>query len=147
MNPLVELLDESVPVQGFFEALGFETVFAYYQDDEDVEYDDVEDYDPEHVIATWHPEIEGKTLMGVWDTEDGMVACFVEPTTPFARALLRFSQNWGVDECGSCDYPGAEKEWCPKSERPCGHHCNCSWTHDVCCWCNKEFENSKSDGV
>ena len=33
---------------------------------------------------------------------------------------------------------GVEGE-CPKSERPCGHHCNCSWIHDCCHWCGVEF--------
>lgn len=37
------------------------------------------------------------------------------------------------DECGSCGegVPGD----CPKSKRPCGHHCNHIWTHDACDWC------------
>lgn len=28
---------------------------------------------------------------------------------------------------------------CPKSKRPCGHHCNHSWSHEECCWCGMEF--------
>lgn len=28
---------------------------------------------------------------------------------------------------------------CSKSEAPCGHHCNHSWTHDVCCWCGETW--------
>lgn len=42
------------------------------------------------------------------------------------------------DECLSCSegMPPAE---CPKSLRPCGHHCNCSWDQDVCHWCRVEF--------
>lgn len=45
-------------------------------------------------------------------------------------------------ECGTCgefkgeDPPGEE---CPDSQRPCGHHCNCSWIHDCCHWCGAEF--------
>lgn len=40
-------------------------------------------------------------------------------------------------ECGSCgESPEGE---CPKSKRPCGHHCNHVWTHDACDWCGKEF--------
>jgi len=41
-------------------------------------------------------------------------------------------------ECVSCgeETPRAE---CPESKRPCGHHCNCSWVHDHCCWCGAEF--------
>lgn len=40
-------------------------------------------------------------------------------------------------ECASCgESPEGE---CPKSERPYGHHCNHSWTHDACDWCGVEF--------
>jgi len=28
---------------------------------------------------------------------------------------------------------------CPCSKRPCGHHCNHSWSHEECCWCGQEF--------
>ena len=47
-----------------------------------------------------------------------------------------------IDECGSCaeDIP---KNECPKSKRPCGHHCNCSWTQDICCWCKIEIGESE----
>jgi hypothetical protein len=39
--------------------------------------------------------------------------------------------------CDSCGDENAEQ--CPKSERPCGHHCNHSWNQDECCWCKKEW--------
>ncbi len=39
--------------------------------------------------------------------------------------------------CGSCG-ESPENE-CPKSKRPCGHHCNHVWTHDACDWCGAEF--------
>lgn len=39
-------------------------------------------------------------------------------------------------ECASC---GEDDIKCPKSKRPCGHHCNHSWTHDVCCWCGDSW--------
>lgn len=42
------------------------------------------------------------------------------------------------DDCISCGEEMPEGE-CPKSERPCGHHCNCSWVHDACDWCGQEF--------
>jgi len=35
--------------------------------------------------------------------------------------------------CGDEDY----EDTCPKSERPCKHHCNHFVTHDACCWCRK----------
>lgn len=43
--------------------------------------------------------------------------------------------------CGTCGMGSAiEDDKCPKSERPCGHHCNHVWTHDVCDWCGNTFE-------
>jgi hypothetical protein len=41
-------------------------------------------------------------------------------------------------ECSSC-WEECPKHECPNSKRECGHHCNCSWTQDQCCWCKKEF--------
>lgn len=46
--------------------------------------------------------------------------------------------------CSSCGNGDPENE-CPKSKRSCGHHCNHSWTHDVCCWCGMEFGDDASD--
>jgi hypothetical protein len=40
-------------------------------------------------------------------------------------------------ECLSCGE--VDVDVCPASRRPCGHHCNHSWTHDNCCWCDKEW--------
>ena len=50
-----------------------------------------------------------------------------------------------VEGCDTCSELGAEDlNECPKSQRPCGHHCNCSWIHDCCHWCGAEFgENGK----
>lgn len=50
----------------------------------------------------------------------------------------RATVDEAVGECISCgeDMPRAE---CPKGQRPCGHHCNHSWTHDACHWCGHEF--------
>ncbi len=42
------------------------------------------------------------------------------------------------EACFTCGEGEPENE-CPKSLRPCGHHCNCSWDQDVCHWCGKEF--------
>lgn len=44
------------------------------------------------------------------------------------------------DGCHSCGEQCCPPNECPKSKRSCGHHCNCSWTQDVCCWCGEEFE-------
>ena len=40
--------------------------------------------------------------------------------------------------CTSCCEKQPRHE-CPESDRTCGHHCNCSWHQDRCCWCNKDF--------
>ena len=43
-------------------------------------------------------------------------------------------------DCDSCDQePEIKKHECFKSKRSCGHHCNCSWTQDECCWCGEKF--------
>ena len=44
-----------------------------------------------------------------------------------------------VFECGSCGDDNCPPNECPKSKRPCGHHCNHSWSHDACCWCGVQF--------
>jgi hypothetical protein len=40
--------------------------------------------------------------------------------------------------CDSCG-EGAPTNECRKSKRPCGHHCNHSWSHDGCDWCGTLF--------
>jgi hypothetical protein len=50
-----------------------------------------------------------------------------------------------LDEtCISCEEDPDNEETdpyykCPKSQRPCGHHCNHSWSHEKCDWCGAEF--------
>jgi len=46
-----------------------------------------------------------------------------------------------VEPCGSCGMGDGARE-CPKSQRPCSHHCNHSWTHDACHWCGCDFGES-----
>jgi hypothetical protein len=43
------------------------------------------------------------------------------------------------EECVSCSegLPGKE---CPGSRRECGHHCNCLWSQDQCCWCSAHVD-------
>lgn len=43
-----------------------------------------------------------------------------------------------VPECVSCG-EGLPRGECPESKRPCGHHCNHSWSHDGCDWCGAMF--------
>lgn len=42
-------------------------------------------------------------------------------------------------DCTACGEESQKNE-CPNSKRPCGHHCNHSWSHDECCWCGEVFE-------
>lgn len=51
----------------------------------------------------------------------------------------RRRQRKQVEECATCGDPAYSRNECPKSERPCGHHCNCSWVHDCCHWYGAEF--------
>ena len=48
------------------------------------------------------------------------------------------NQNYD-EECSSCGEEMPLQE-CPKSKRPCGHHCNHSWSHEECCWCGEKWE-------
>lgn len=48
-------------------------------------------------------------------------------------------------ECVSCG-EGMPLHECPNSERPCGHHCNHSWTDDICDWCGGTFEEEEEEG-
>lgn len=40
-------------------------------------------------------------------------------------------------ECDSCEL--SVEEFCAASKKPCGHHCNHSWSHEHCCWCGKTW--------
>ena len=48
--------------------------------------------------------------------------------------------EWG--DCATCGEDPAHDLYplneCPKSLRPCGHHCNHVWDQDVCHWCGAE---------
>jgi len=48
----------------------------------------------------------------------------------------------GCLTCGEVDANGQPylTGECPRSDRPCGHHCNCSWVHDCCHWCGAEMD-------
>jgi transcription elongation factor Elf1 len=53
----------------------------------------------------------------------------------------------GLDsECLSCGEGDPPNE-CPKSKRPCGHHCNHVWTHDSCHWCDYEVPNDDTPAL
>jgi hypothetical protein len=48
------------------------------------------------------------------------------------------AETVALDGCASCGESLPMFE-CPASNRRCGHHCNCSWIHDHCHWCGREF--------
>jgi hypothetical protein len=65
-----------------------------------------------------------------------------------------YSENLDNDTCISCeedpdpddpiDYDNYK---CPKSKRPCGHHCNHPWNLEECCWCQFDPMRIEEDGV
>jgi len=44
-------------------------------------------------------------------------------------------------DCDSCG-EGEPLNECPRSKRPCGHHCNHIWSHDCCHWCATEYDEN-----
>lgn len=46
-----------------------------------------------------------------------------------------------LPDCADCANAamGYDEDMCPNSRKPCGHHCNHSWSHDLCCWCPAEW--------
>lgn len=63
----------------------------------------------------------------------------------FVRAEVHYEKSKEVkqkeelQDCVSCGEEMPLNE-CPQSQRPCGHHCNHSWTHEKCCWCGLIWE-------
>lgn len=45
-------------------------------------------------------------------------------------------------ECYSCENKIPWNE-CKESKLECGHHCNCTWIHDMCHWCNEWIAEDK----
>jgi hypothetical protein len=43
-----------------------------------------------------------------------------------------------VEDCEGCGN-GMPADECRLSPRFCGHHCDCSWDQDHCCFCGEEF--------
>jgi hypothetical protein len=43
------------------------------------------------------------------------------------------------EECASCGIFVDNELGCADSRKACGHHCNHSWTHDECCWCDMKW--------
>lgn len=60
------------------------------------------------------------------------------------RVLRKLDYLQRTADCGSCGEPGTKLHECPKSERPCGHHCNHVWEHDECDWCGATFGDEAS---
>lgn len=77
-------------------------------------------------------EFEGACILPEAHEGDHWHSMFGEPR----NAVLSESPAES-GECGSCGETVIDE--CPASRRPCGHHCNHSWTHDHCDWCGKDF--------
>ena len=49
------------------------------------------------------------------------------------------------EPCMTCSDEPDEKEKrneCQHSKyKDCGHHCNCMWDQDKCCWCGAKIED------
>lgn len=65
---------------------------------------------------------------------------------PMARARLQRIVGTTWDTCENASNVGCEScmelienDRCTGSQRECGHHCNHSWSHEACCWCDKTF--------
>lgn len=63
-----------------------------------------------------------------------------------ARALEeRVSHPDALDnDCLECSESDAQE--CPRSLKPCGHHCNHVWTHDACHYCGYKVPNDDDPG-
>lgn len=93
------------------------------------------------ILVRWASEIECR--INGWE-EGTFVGCTTRAKNPMPMWQIEVApdsntrEEAGETECFSCDEVNAEEK-CPKSKRACGHHCNCSWVHDHCHWCDKEF--------
>lgn len=69
---------------------------------------------------------------------------FIEPFPAGSGGASSAFISEGESECLSCG-EGNERGECPQSRRPCGHHCNHSWSHDKCDWCDTTFGEITED--
>jgi hypothetical protein len=71
--------------------------------------------------ASSGPPQAAQTGDGPWvDDPENCDTCAERPRT--ALGILQEPEAMPLGEC-------------PLSKRRCGHHCNCTWTQDACCWC------------
>lgn len=88
-----------------------------------------------------------KGVMPVRPSESGFDPAFEDAPPPAAgpysivlppgQRLVHLGKNEMSTRAGCASCGEEVPADCPKSERPCGHHCNHSWIHDECCWCGK----------
>jgi hypothetical protein len=82
----------------------------------------------------------GEHVDGLLRIEGDMIVLDVEdPDNPGIQLMLTREEVFVVG-CASCGEDGPELDECPRSQRPCGHHCNHSWEHGECDWCETTFE-------
>jgi len=69
-----------------------------------------------------------------------------EGETANQQQLIKSIYDECVKDCATCgegsECPLGE---CENSKRACGHHCNCIWTQDSCCWCGYELSEEGAD--
>lgn len=94
-NPVFDFLEEGMPVMSILGSMGFEVIFDIGPEEEDEDFYDYYEENTDDWLAAWDPPApDGFTLVATYAAEDGPVAMFVKPTTPFAERLLAF----GVSE-------------------------------------------------
>lgn len=60
-------------------------------------------------------------------------------TRPRAFPPPGLVESWPAEgECEGCGN-GMPADECRLGPRLCGHHCDCSWDQDHCCFCGEEF--------
>lgn len=72
---------------------------------------------------------------GEWPNSSPSTSCTARRGSATTEALEMTEQATSCLSCGE-DMPRNE---CPNSKRACGHHCDCSWEQDRCCWCGAVF--------
>lgn len=111
MNPIFEHLDEDCDVD-IVERMGFKHVLITpeFSDEEFEAYQVNSDF-----FREWHlPETKNEFILaGMWDTDDGPVAMYVQPLTPFAEELLAL----GLRHMRTAEYatlakrPSRQRDW------------------------------------
>lgn len=91
----------------------------------------------DHTVTPLTDNIDTYYTVHPQGPKDAKTAQAIDAVVDAALELLRELESDCIDCEGEPDDELGLPEQCPDSKRPCGHHCNHSWSHEVCCWCNK----------